>query len=101
MDGQATKIDERIQKNFDDANEHFAKNGERVLGFARILLKKDKFPIGYKFDLKDPFKLPFADGEFEFLGLISLIDPPREAVPDAIKKCKTAGIKVIMVTGDQ
>ena len=44
--------------------------------------------------------LPFPDGDFEFLGLISLIDPPREAVPDAIKKCKTAGIKVIMVTGD-
>ena len=45
--------------------------------------------------------LPFPDGDFEFLGLVSLIDPPREAVPDAIKKCKTAGIKVIMVTGDQ
>ena len=101
MDGKATKIDDRIQKNFDDANEHFARNGERVLGFARILLKKNEFPIGYKFDLKNPLKLPFADGDFEFLGLISLIDPPREAVPDAIKKCKTAGIKVIMVTGDQ
>ena len=44
--------------------------------------------------------LPFKNGEFEFLGLISLIDPPRDNVPDAIKKCKTAGIKVIMVTGD-
>ena len=31
---------------------------------------------------------------------MALIDPPREAVPDAVEKCKTAGIKVIMVTGD-
>jgi sodium/potassium-transporting ATPase subunit alpha len=35
-----------------------------------------------------------------FLGLMALIDPPRPAVPGAVGKCKTAGIKVIMVTGD-
>ncbi|CAM9847704.1 unnamed protein product [Ectocarpus sp. 12 AP-2014] len=35
-----------------------------------------------------------------FLGLMALIDPPREAVPGAVGKCKTAGIKVVMVTGD-
>jgi sodium/potassium-transporting ATPase subunit alpha len=38
---------------------------------------------------------------FIFSGLISLVDPPRDAVPHAILKCKSAGIKVIMVTGDQ
>ena len=31
---------------------------------------------------------------------MSLIDPPRAAVPDAVTKCRSAGIKVIMVTGD-
>ena len=35
-----------------------------------------------------------------FIGLMSLIDPPRAAVPDAVTKCRSAGIKVIMVTGD-
>lgn len=41
MNGQKTKIDEGVVKKFDNSNEHFAKNGERVLGFGRILLKKD------------------------------------------------------------
>ena len=36
-----------------------------------------------------------------FCGLISLTDPPRDAVPTSVLKCITAGVKVIMVTGDQ
>ena len=35
------------------------------------------------------------------IGLISLNDPPRKGVADSVKKCRDAGIKVIMVTGDQ
>ena len=35
-----------------------------------------------------------------FVGLMAMIDPPRNGVPDAVKKCKSAGIKVVMVTGD-
>ncbi len=38
--------------------------------------------------------------ELVFVGLLSLIDPPREGVPEAVAKCKRGGIKVFMVTGD-
>ena len=41
----------------------------------------------------------FSSG-LTFVGLMSMIDPPRAAVPDAVAKCRSAGIKVIMVTGD-
>jgi len=37
----------------------------------------------------------------DFVGLISLIDPPREAVPGSVLLCRKAGVKVVMVTGDQ
>jgi sodium/potassium-transporting ATPase subunit alpha len=71
--------------------------GERVLGFCHCWLDKEKYPIGYQFDTEAE-NYPMND--LTFVGLISMIDPPRAAVPDAVAKCRSAGIKVIMVTGD-
>ena len=69
--------------------------GERVLGFAQLRL--DGFEKGFKFDC-DEINFPTGDeGQtgLVFVGLMSLIDPPRAAVPDAVAKCRSAGIKVI------
>merc|ERR1712200_367596 len=50
---------------------------------------------------KDNFEAAYMElGGLRFVGLMSMIDPPRAAVPDAVSKCRSAGIKVIMVTGD-
>lgn len=68
-----------------------------VLGFCDMMLPSDKFPLGFKFDSDDP-NFPLTG--LRFVGLMSMIDPPRAAVPDAVAKCRSAGIKVIMVTGD-
>ena len=53
--------------------------------------------MGYPFDT-DEENFPLTG--LRFVGLMSMIDPPRAAVPDAVGKCRSAGIKVIMVTGD-
>ncbi|HMV07475.1 MAG TPA: cation-translocating P-type ATPase [Cyclobacteriaceae bacterium] len=41
-----------------------------------------------------------ANDNLTYLGIIGLIDPPRKNVPEAIRECKSAGIKVVMITGD-
>merc|ERR1711887_266157 len=61
------------------------------------MLPADKYPVGYPFDADD---VNFPVDGLRFVGLMSMIDPPRAAVPDAVLKCRSAGIKVIMVTGD-
>ena len=72
-----------------------------MLGFAKLHLNKEKFPKGFGFNTSSPDNFNFPMEGFVFVGLLSLMDPPKETVPYAVKKCKSAGIKVIMVTGDQ
>ncbi|KAK4882963.1 hypothetical protein RN001_006282 [Aquatica leii] len=69
---------------------------ERVLGFADLELES-KYNWNYPFSM-EPLNFPLKN--LRFLGFIALIDPPRPQVPDAVFKCRSAGIKVIMVTGD-
>lgn len=46
------------------------------------------------------FAVKKADGEMTFLGCVAISDPVREEVPAAVKECQDAGIRIIMVTGD-
>ncbi|CRK94927.1 CLUMA_CG008418, isoform A [Clunio marinus] len=97
MQGVEIPLDDAMKDAFNDAYLELGGLGERVLGFCDFMLPSDKFPIGYEFNPDDP---NFPLDKLRFVGLISMIDPPRAAVPDAVAKCRSAGIKVIMVTGD-
>jgi Ca2+-transporting ATPase len=65
-----------------------AQEGLRVLGVARGVFRQADLP-GAQHDFT-----------FDFLGLVGLADPVRPTVPAAVQECYTAGIRVIMITGD-
>ncbi len=71
--------------------------GERLVALADLRLPPAKFPPGFQFN---PNQINFPLSGFRLVGVVSLMDPPRATVPDAVAKCQAAGIKVIMVTGD-
>ena len=60
-------------------------------GFCHYYLPEEQFPKGFAFDCDD---VNFTTDNLCFVGLMSMIDPPRAAVPDAVGKCRSAGIKV-------
>jgi Ca2+-transporting ATPase len=77
--------DRAALKHMSDA---MAAGGLRVLGVARASHATGPLPASQH------------DFDFTFLGLVGLADPLRPGVPDAVRQCRSAGIKVVMITGD-
>ncbi|MCQ2547678.1 MAG: cation-translocating P-type ATPase [Clostridia bacterium] len=92
---RCSSLDTDEKKAVSEINQKFASQGLRVLAFAQKDMS-ETIPLGTEnpsLDLKDEFDL-------EFIGLVAMIDPPREESKDAVAACKAAGIIPIMITGD-
>ena len=78
------------------ANDQYARNGLRVLAIATRTLDGVKdLPVG----LSD-YTPELIEQDMTFLGLVAMVDPPRPEVAKAVEKCRRAGIRIIMITGD-
>uniref|UniRef100_A0A0N5A3I7 Sodium/potassium-transporting ATPase subunit alpha n=1 Tax=Parastrongyloides trichosuri TaxID=131310 RepID=A0A0N5A3I7_PARTI len=97
LNGIEVPLDKKLRNEFESAYLELGGMGERVLGLCDFKLDSYEYPIGFDFDTEN---INFPLEKLRFVGLMSMIDPPRAAVPDAVAKCRAAGIKVVMVTGD-
>ena len=94
--GKTSSKTSDFENTYTTAYEGLGGRGERVLGFA--FKELSGFKDDFNFTAKPKPNFPIDD--LTFVGLLSLIDPPREGVPEAVTKCNRARIKVYMVTGD-
>ncbi|KAF7323324.1 Cation-ATPase-N domain-containing protein [Mycena chlorophos] len=95
QDGAPVTITEEFRQSYDDAYNYMASRGHRVIACAQILLPGSKYPVDHEFTRTD-----FPQADYCFVGLVSLEDPPKHGVREAIGTLRLAGIKVMMVTGD-
>jgi Ca2+-transporting ATPase len=81
-------LDAAVAARIEAAVELMAAQGLRVLGVAQARFAGQDWPEGEH------------DFEFEFIGLLGLADPLRAEIPEAVAQCRSAGIRVVMITGD-
>ncbi|WP_028308882.1 calcium-translocating P-type ATPase, PMCA-type [Desulfitibacter alkalitolerans] len=86
--GGIVDFTEEHKREVEKINRDFSSNGLRVLGFAYKEVLE-----GHEVGLED-------ERDMVFIGLISMMDPPRPESAPAVEECVKAGIKVVMITGD-
>ena len=90
MDNKIVPFTEAMKKEVLGVNSKFSKDALRVLSFA--YKEYDNLPENISPDINER--------DMIFIGLTGMIDPPRVEAKEAIKLCKQAGIKTVMITGD-
>lgn len=90
VDNQSEALDEGWQQRLQVAHERMAQNGMRVLGVA----------IRWLAALPTAGELAQVEDDLVLVGLFGMVDPPRPEVKAAVQRCKNAGIRPIMITGD-
>ncbi|MDD4308420.1 MAG: cation-transporting P-type ATPase [Thermoplasmata archaeon] len=89
-DGQIVPLTEEIKERITVQIEAYAKDTYRVIALAFRPLPSES----------EPYTSDAVEVDLTFIGLTAIYDPPRLEVPEAISKARTAGIKVVMITGD-
>ena len=87
LDGEIVPMTEEMKKRLTEQNERFAAQALRVLGFA------------YK-EYENEAAIDFKEEDLIYVGMMCMIDPPREEVKASVEQCHSAGINVKMITGD-
>jgi Ca2+-transporting ATPase len=90
IDDGEVPMDEPMRTRIQRANETLAADGMRVLGVA--FKRCDSIP--------EPVEDEAVETDLTFLGMLGMIDPPRPEVGEAVARCRTAGIRPLMITGD-
>lgn len=89
-EGQIRELDDKRREEFLKINEEMASNALRVLAMAFRELPDDC----------EEYTPEIVEKDLVFVGFVGMLDPPREEAKSAVQTCKKAGIKVIMITGD-
>lgn len=85
INGKLLQLDSKEREKIESANNQMCSGALRVIGFAYKMVNTEN---------------DFVEDNLIFVGLIGMLDPPRKEIKAAVKKCKRAGMRPVMITGD-
>ncbi len=98
--GKATALGDEARGSLMKAYHHMMDEGLRVISFAMKEVPSDRAGILCRHEPVSVEEREWIESRLVFIGFIGLEDPPRLEVPGAVRRCREAGIRVIMITGD-
>jgi magnesium-transporting ATPase (P-type) len=94
--GQDVPLEDAHRAQITEAMDRYARDGLRVLAVSR----RELSPVEGRGASSTGYTPEEIERDLTFLGLMAMMDPPRPEVAEAVTKCHTAGIRIIMITGD-
>jgi sodium/potassium-transporting ATPase subunit alpha len=100
MDGEIQILDEQARADIEQIKDQWSSQGKRVILLARKIITKGllrSHPTSSSFESK---VMDLAKTGLTFVGIVGIVDPPRDEIPSVMSILRGAGIRIFMVTGD-
>ena len=100
LDGERFELDSAMQAEIEDLKNQWSSQGKRVILFARRVVRSSNIQCTTKSSRFEGEITKLAQRDLTLVGLVGIVDPPRDEIPEVMRTLRRAGIRVFMVTGD-
>lgn len=98
IDGSVAKLDEHIRAQIEDIKDKWSSRGKRVILLARKTIKKQELQHDPSSSLYEEEVSRLARSGLTIVGIVGIVDPPREEIPSVVSTLRRAGIRIFMVS---
>ena len=99
VEGEAKVLDDDILTKIENTKNTWSSNGKRVILLARKTICKEQIrKLATSANLEDEISHHARSG-LTFVGIVGIVDPPRDEIPSVVSTLRGAGIRIFMVTG--
>jgi sodium/potassium-transporting ATPase subunit alpha len=96
-DGTSKILDDAMFANFSRTKDQWSSQGKRIILLARKVVRKPEILSSPKAAQFEREVMEHADSDLTLVGLVGIVDPPRDEIPSVVQTLRGAGIRIFMV----